>query len=989
MKRLLWMIGAALVCQVAVRAQVQLDEEALRSIPPEDAVVLDPVADWQSVYWPNTPHARIVGIDQDAGHPTMRVAEPGKRHPWERRLAIPFDPQRYPIVVMSYRATGILATEERLLWLDDTSGAARGKVQPFLNEDLIADGEIHEVTADLRELSPKGKIIIVRIYPHCHGPEPAVFELLGLRFESEHDLPPRERREEPEFSVRVVDEKGAPMAGALVTVDAERLNWSRSAATDATGKATVRAVNNPDDRHMLRVTAKGMLPLDVRMDEPGGAPTTVQLTRAVSYGGLVMDEDGEPIPHASVGLQARWSGDSRTTTVLADAEGRWQASLMPATPRGLTMALRHQEYVSGPAPAPPIHQLCSGKANLVMRRGLLFSGIVIGPDGTCVHDAQVRQGRDRWQRDSPRARTDEEGRFEFPQSMPGKLVLTVQADDFAPALAKIDLQEGMEEPIIELEPPATIRGRVVNSEGAPIAGVRVAVSSWRGSSTITWNMTTPEDGLFEWENAPSDEVQFQLTKSGLRSLHGHRLTAGDEEQVVAMSEPLQVEGVVRDALTGESVGSCTLVPGMVWRQAGSTARSTPHWQRSQAVASTDGHFSCTFPQWGMGGGQMRVAYLLKAEARGYAPLISREFGVDEGKRTLDFALKKGIDICGQVRLPDGNLATGAEVFLVTPGSSFRVQNGRAPRHTNAAKQETGADGRYSFPMQTGDWRLVALHDGGYVEMDGATHAKSPGLALLPWARVEGTCHIGKSPANGRNMQIQLLPSERSAKVRIYHEQEATTDGLGSFVFPRVPPGKGVVGIRTALGAHSSTITRGQECEFVSGKTLRLAFGGKGRPVTGQLAVPQGATGKMDWAMVRGSLRAARQPAEANPLLAMAKLPPAERAKRWREWLKSKAGKAFVERQRWASSSQPQPELKQYAVSVQADGTFRAEDIPAGLYALSFRLGNTRGNPLRPGGGGRLRHRFTVPEMTGDRSDGPLDLGPITVPFGAQPTKTDR
>ena len=53
-------------------------------------------------------------------------------------------------------------------------------------------------------------------------------------------------------------------------------------------------------------------------------------------------------------------------------------------------------------------------------------------------------------------------------------------------------------------------------------------------------------------------------------------------------------------------------------------------------------------------------HLLRIEADGYQPAISREFKNNEGNVTYDFALTKGRNLNVLVRLADGKPAAGAE-----------------------------------------------------------------------------------------------------------------------------------------------------------------------------------------------------------------------------------------------------------------------------------------------------------------------------------------
>ena len=68
-------------------------------------------------------------------------------------------------------------------------------------------------------------------------------------------------------------------------------------------------------------------------------------------------------------------------------------------------------------------------------------------------------------------------------------------------------------------------------------------------------------------------------------------------------------------------------------------------------------FDITFP---------RAGHAVRVEAEGYLPSESRIFKDDESNVSLEFKLKRGTDLAGVVRTPDGKPLAGAEVILVLP-----------------------------------------------------------------------------------------------------------------------------------------------------------------------------------------------------------------------------------------------------------------------------------------------------------------------------------
>jgi hypothetical protein len=133
-----------------------------------------------------------------------------------------------------------------------------------------------------------------------------------------------------------------------------------------------------------------------------------------------------------------------------------------------------------------------------------------------------------------------------------------------------------------------------------------------------------------------------------------------------------------------------------------------------------------------------------------------------------------------------------------------------------------------------------------------------------------------------------------------------------------------------IGERSGRFTDFVPIEIQAGETTRVTTGGKGRPVIGKVVVPEEVKDRLDWQSLDYYIR--NQSAEGSS-------------------------------QSWA-------------FKLASDGTFRAENIPAGdhcfyltAYATPADSRAFRGERI-----GTLTHPFTIPEMPEGRSDEPLDLG---------------
>jgi len=146
--------------------------------------------------------------------------------------------------------------------------------------------------------------------------------------------------------------------------------------------------------------------------------------------------------------------------------------------------------------------------------------------------------------------------------------------------------------------------------------------------------------------------------------------------------------------------------------------------------------------------------------------------------------------------------------------------------------------------------------------------------------------------------------------------------------------------------HSHTVG----VEVAPGATARLTMGGTGRPVVGKLTLPAGFAGPIDWTYSNNSL-----------------IP--------KEGLLQKVFRSGARTGTGLSRGG-------YTIKLEADGTFRVEDVEAGTYDLIIMVNEPPRDPFGIGLGHDMlataRCEVVVPPMPGSRSDEPLDLGAIAV-----------
>ena len=107
-----------------------------------------------------------------------------------------------------------------------------------------------------------------------------------------------------------------------------------------------------------------------------------------------------------------------------------------------------------------------------------------------------------------------------------------------------------------------LRGRVVDSQGKPVAGARVASNETFQDGNLEWSAVTDDQGRFEWPDAQtSGSIVLDANKSGFEQALARQFEAGNREITLTMHRPLHLHGTVTDADTGQPVDHFDLIPG--------------------------------------------------------------------------------------------------------------------------------------------------------------------------------------------------------------------------------------------------------------------------------------------------------------------------------------------------------------------------------------------------------------------------------------------
>ncbi len=344
---------------------------------------------------------------------------------------------------------------------------------------------------------------------------------------------------------------------------------------------------------------------------------------------------------------------------------------------------------------------------------------------------------------------------------------------------------------------------------------------------------------------------------------------------------------------------------------------------------------------------------------------------DGGSQTSDSKLNKANEIPIRILTPDGKPATGADAAVATALESVEVRDGAiVRRQTRAAIKTVDSEGVYLLPPLTQPKGTVLItHPNGYIEMPYQEVAKAKELRLNAWGKVEAVLKVGANVA-GQRMEMYRLEGHWGDEPILDQVEERQTDANGRCVFDHVPAGKVNVGnVVLVFGEKVWSQSHVKLVTVEAGGSVPVEIGGEGRPVAGRVEIPADMPVGWQFGGMIVSLKTLRLPTPQG----FRSWSPETRQAWTEEWRKSDAGKAYTRLEEEESRK-----ARIFCCRVNADGTFRIEDIPAGTYTMRATLqpSDYRGRPNRQLG--VATGEFTMPEVPGGKSSEVLDVGVLEV-----------
>lgn len=327
---------------------------------------------------------------------------------------------------------------------------------------------------------------------------------------------------------RVLDDRGFPVENAELEIASAHVSVTRTALTARDGSFELGGIPADVTLSVRRPDGTRRIALQRDLKVPAGQKTTLDLTlpaprEDVSF--RVADATDTPVELASIGVLSVDPATPLRETLFTDRDGA--ARITDA--RGLPLRLVVE------APGHPRKIVTLDKApelvRVTLEQGVRVEGEITAVRGrSYVAGALVTLVTNGVRRTS---RTDSEGRYRFSDVAAGPVHLSVAHGDYAPAdLDATITATGRDDRAFELAPidlsePGGAEGDVVDHEGNPVAGARVAVGeapAYLPAGALPSGVTlTDSRGHFKLDGI----AEGHQTLAAVSALSGHGRAAVD------------------------------------------------------------------------------------------------------------------------------------------------------------------------------------------------------------------------------------------------------------------------------------------------------------------------------------------------------------------------------------------------------------------------------------------------------------------------------
>jgi protocatechuate 3,4-dioxygenase beta subunit len=559
---------------------------------------------------------------------------------------------------------------------------------------------------------------------------------------------------------RLLDEKGSPVAGALVSGDEHSFKSAPITAqtTDSDGRFAFLGLDPGEYRIFVSHESFAPVAHDLELKKESDAEIELVLTRGVLLTGHLVNENKEAVT-GKVSMRSLDGGTVGLTirsrlTAETDAEGSF--AIGPVPPGDHVFLVESRGYGSK-----NVEASVSGRekeedlGDIVLETGLTISGKVVDEGGDPVFGGVVNaslpaRGALSATGDSlVVAETDEQGRFVLAGLSPGAHSVNATAPGYGLS-DFVMLEPGASNVTFTLKRAGSIRGTVVDLEGKAVTSFHVVArsSDHQGNSNAG---VQDMEGTFVLDSVAEGEYAVEITSRDLlpEAVSAVRVSSGNVTEVgtIRLRRGGGVVGRVVD-------GSSDPVPGATIQGIVAGPRRFLWMDDGGTVSDRSGRFEIK----GLPDGKCTVV----ATHPSYAVTTLKGVEIDSsaGFPEVEVVLRRGGALEGMVRTRDGTDVAGRTIEIHPEGAAMTASEFQTARTAEdgsfrmehlpvgklmASLQQSEVDARVTIQS-----REVEIVEGetAYVEFQ-------PRPVLI-----QGQLKKGGSPLSG--VEIELYPDTYSS-----------------------------------------------------------------------------------------------------------------------------------------------------------------------------------------------------------------------------------
>ncbi|MEM7262676.1 MAG: carboxypeptidase-like regulatory domain-containing protein [Planctomycetota bacterium] len=610
---------------------------------------------------------------------------------------------------------------------------------------------------------------------------------------------------------------GKPIAGATVTVS-DIASHRKEATTDQDGKYFISGTNSTRSKVNVTVRAPSYARIRESLKVVGGRKLTkdFELTgTGIVSGYVVIGTNG--VPGARVEVR-RIQEQTNTPQIVGhgetDSNGKYNITdVEPGA--GLSIRVKRRDYLEAYSDTFDVLSAETTEIpSIELKLGGVVEGRVVDTEGRAVNGCMVsalRPGETEMINQNRTAQTNPDGTFRMAGLESGNVDLKFKATNYVEAILEgVEVLEGKKNvgQDIKLEKAGIVGGRIVDSEGNPIAGAEILVRDFGAGGGLQQHRTMSKaTGEFSLATIVSkDTVDLEVSHNEFATTELEAVKVGDETIEVSMNSLGRLIGEVVDP-NGEPVISFAVHP----QPTGNSASA----RRARAYLKPKNFSDGNFEYRGVPAGK----YNIQVRSPLYSAATVAEVEVGEGEviELPVIRLQEGGRVTGVVVAgANGAPVAGAKVKVVQGLSRFKERT--SP--TSKPIQTTGADGSFVFTgLKDGTLTLEVSHpDYGSTRVPGVNTqvaAKSIDLEVtLEQGGVINGVVVDDTGAPAANVWVYLRGAGGSKDRRV------RSDNRGNFRFDNAPPGantvkahKFVPGKPPLLDEQQVTVEAGRESDI--------------------------------------------------------------------------------------------------------------------------------------------------------------------------------